>query len=131
MTKATIKKRSVCIKDHQKIHVGRRADSENLGFLPGDMVEKISPYLRPLYDALYDMMEARKVEELTAGFSVVVDSGIGSLTPSIDIKYLNNSDIELRQPIDSGQNCDKEHDDNAPSFHQCSRPCHQHARPSR
>lgn len=36
---------------------------ESLGFLPGDMVEKISPYLRPLYDALYDMMEARKVEE--------------------------------------------------------------------
>lgn len=38
---------------------------ENLGFLPGDMVEKVSPYLRPLYDALYDMMEAKKVEELT------------------------------------------------------------------
>ena len=31
---------------------------ENLGFLPGDMVEKILPYLRPLYDALYDMMDA-------------------------------------------------------------------------
>jgi len=38
---------------------------ENLGFLPGDMVEKVLPYLRPLYDALYDMMEAEKVEELT------------------------------------------------------------------
>jgi len=38
---------------------------ENLGFLPGDMVEKVLPYLRPLYDALYDMMEAGKVEELT------------------------------------------------------------------
>jgi len=38
---------------------------ENLGFLPGDMVEKVLPYLRPLYDALYDMMEADKVEELT------------------------------------------------------------------
>ena len=37
---------------------------ENLGFLPGDMVEKISPYLRPLYDALYDMMDTEKVEEL-------------------------------------------------------------------
>ncbi|MCA9406567.1 MAG: PhoH family protein [Candidatus Omnitrophica bacterium] len=38
---------------------------ESLGFLPGDMVEKVLPYLRPLYDALYDMMEAKKVEELT------------------------------------------------------------------
>jgi len=38
---------------------------ENLGFLPGDMVEKVLPYLRPLYDALYDMMEADKVEALT------------------------------------------------------------------
>ena len=38
---------------------------ENLGFLPGDMVEKVLPYLRPLYDALYDMMEAKKVEEYT------------------------------------------------------------------
>lgn len=38
---------------------------ENLGFLPGDMVEKVLPYLRPLYDALYDMMEADRVEELT------------------------------------------------------------------
>ncbi len=38
---------------------------ENLGFLPGDMIEKVLPYLRPLYDALYDMMEASKVEELT------------------------------------------------------------------
>jgi len=37
---------------------------ENLGFLPGDMIEKISPYLRPLYDALYDMMEGKKAEEL-------------------------------------------------------------------
>lgn len=35
---------------------------ENLGFLPGDMVEKVLPYLRPLYDALYDMMDASKVE---------------------------------------------------------------------
>ena len=38
---------------------------ENLGFLPGDMVEKVLPYLRPLYDALYDMIEAEKVEEYT------------------------------------------------------------------
>jgi len=35
---------------------------ESLGFLPGDMIEKISPYLRPLYDALYDMMDAERIE---------------------------------------------------------------------
>lgn len=35
---------------------------ERLGFLPGDMRDKIDPYLRPLYDALYDMMPAEKVE---------------------------------------------------------------------
>lgn len=38
---------------------------ENLGFLPGDMVEKVLPYLRPLYDALYDMIEPDKVEQFT------------------------------------------------------------------
>ena len=38
---------------------------ENLGYLPGDMVEKVLPYLRPLYDALYDMIEGEKVEALT------------------------------------------------------------------
>ncbi len=37
---------------------------ERLGFLPGDLYEKIHPYLRPLYDALYDMMEAEKVAAL-------------------------------------------------------------------
>src|SRR5947207_8837831 len=35
---------------------------ERLGFLPGTLQEKIDPYLRPLYDALYDMLEAEKVE---------------------------------------------------------------------
>ncbi len=35
---------------------------ERLGFLPGDMKEKVDPYLRPIYDALYDFMEARNVE---------------------------------------------------------------------
>lgn len=37
---------------------------EKLGFLPGDIQEKVNPYLRPLYDALYDMMEAEKVINL-------------------------------------------------------------------
>jgi phosphate starvation-inducible PhoH-like protein len=39
---------------------------ERLGFLPGDMKEKVDPYLRPLYDALYDMMPADKVERAIA-----------------------------------------------------------------
>ena len=34
---------------------------EKLGFLPGDLYEKVNPYLRPLYDALHDMMEMEKV----------------------------------------------------------------------
>jgi len=37
---------------------------EKLGFLPGTLQEKIDPYLRPLYDALYDMLEGDKVERL-------------------------------------------------------------------
>ena len=37
---------------------------EKLGFLPGDLQEKVNPYLRPLYDALYDMMEVERVERL-------------------------------------------------------------------
>jgi phosphate starvation-inducible PhoH-like protein len=37
---------------------------ERLGFLPGTLQEKVDPFLRPLYDALYDMMESEKVEKL-------------------------------------------------------------------
>ena len=37
---------------------------EKLGFLPGDLQEKVNPYLRPLYDALYDMMDVEKAERL-------------------------------------------------------------------
>ena len=36
---------------------------EKLGFLPGDLYEKVNPYLRPLYDALHDMMEMEKVAD--------------------------------------------------------------------
>jgi phosphate starvation-inducible protein PhoH and related proteins len=39
---------------------------ERLGFLPGDLVEKINPYLRPLYDALHDMLEADRTQSLVA-----------------------------------------------------------------
>jgi len=37
---------------------------ERLGFLPGDLAEKVNPYLRPLYDALHDMMDADKAQGL-------------------------------------------------------------------
>jgi phosphate starvation-inducible protein PhoH and related proteins len=37
---------------------------EKLGFLPGDLQEKVNPYLRPLYDALYDMMDVERAERL-------------------------------------------------------------------
>ena len=37
---------------------------ERLGFLPGDMQEKVNPYLRPLYDALYDMLDLDRVDRL-------------------------------------------------------------------
>lgn len=37
---------------------------EKLGFLPGDMAQKVDPYLRPLYDALYDMLGLERVEKL-------------------------------------------------------------------
>ena len=50
--------------DVERIILSRPAveAGERLGFLPGDMKEKVDPYLRPLYDALYDMMPAEKVE---------------------------------------------------------------------
>lgn len=45
---------------------------ERLGFLPGDMKEKVDPYLRPLYDALYDMMPAEKVERAIAAQAIEI-----------------------------------------------------------
>jgi len=45
---------------------------ERLGFLPGSLQEKIDPYLRPLYDALYDMLEAERVEKLVERASIEV-----------------------------------------------------------
>ena len=39
---------------------------ERLGFLPGDLQEKVNPYLRPLYDALYDMLTTEQVEKMIA-----------------------------------------------------------------
>ncbi|BCS87683.1 PhoH family protein [Pseudodesulfovibrio sediminis] len=47
---------------------------EKLGFLPGDLAEKINPYLRPLYDALHDMLDFSKVEDYQ-------ESGIIEIAP--------------------------------------------------
>ncbi len=47
---------------------------ENLGFLPGDMKEKIDPYLRPLYDALYDMIPGEKLQSY-------IENGIIEVAP--------------------------------------------------
>jgi len=47
---------------------------EKLGFLPGDIAEKVSPYLRPLYDALFDMMEIDKSSKL-------IERGIIEIAP--------------------------------------------------
>ena len=51
--------------EHDRIILSRPAveAGENLGFLPGDLREKVDPYLRPLYDALYDMLPADQVEK--------------------------------------------------------------------
>jgi len=45
---------------------------ERLGFLPGDMKEKVDPYLRPLYDALYDCLPAEQVERRIASGEIEV-----------------------------------------------------------
>ena len=47
---------------------------EKLGFLPGDMYEKVNPYLRPLYDALFDMIEAEKASKF-------IERGIIEIAP--------------------------------------------------
>ncbi len=63
-------------KEVKKIILTRPAveAGEKLGFLPGDMVEKINPYLRPLYDALHDMFDLKKVQEM-------IDSNIIEIAP--------------------------------------------------
>ncbi len=47
---------------------------EKLGFLPGDIMEKVNPYLRPLYDALHEMLDFRKVQEM-------LDTGVIEVAP--------------------------------------------------
>ena len=45
---------------------------ERLGFLPGDMKEKVDPYLRPLYDAIYDMLPTEQVERRIASGEIEI-----------------------------------------------------------
>ncbi len=47
---------------------------ENLGFLPGDIADKINPYLRPLYDALYSMLDVEKA-------ALLIEKGVIELAP--------------------------------------------------
>ncbi|MDD5246257.1 MAG: PhoH family protein [Candidatus Omnitrophica bacterium] len=72
---------------------------ESLGFLPGDIAEKISPYLRPLYDALYDMMDAERIEKY-------LETGIIEVAPLAYMRgrTLNDAFIIL----DEAQNCTAE-----------------------
>ncbi|MCX5713742.1 MAG: PhoH family protein, partial [Candidatus Omnitrophica bacterium] len=72
---------------------------ESLGFLPGDMYEKISPYLRPLYDALYDMMDAERIEKY-------LETGTIEVAPLAYMRgrTLNDAFIIL----DEAQNCTAE-----------------------
>lgn len=63
---------------------------EKLGFLPGDMAQKVDPYLRPLYDALYDMLGFERVEKM-------IDKGIIEVAPLAFMRgrTLNNAFIIL------------------------------------
>ena len=72
---------------------------ERLGFLPGDMLAKVDPYLRPLYDALYDMLDSEKL----AGF---MERGVIEVAPLAFMRgrTLNDSFIIL----DEAQNTSPE-----------------------
>jgi phosphate starvation-inducible PhoH-like protein len=72
---------------------------ENLGFLPGDLMAKVDPYLRPLYDALYDMLDTEAVERH-------VDRGAVEIAPLAFMRgrTLNSSFIIL----DEAQNTSPE-----------------------
>jgi len=61
----TLAVRALRNREVKRIILSRPAveSGENLGFLPGDLREKLDPYLQPLYDALLDMMPARKLKE--------------------------------------------------------------------
>ncbi|KRN51288.1 MULTISPECIES: PhoH family protein [Kandleria] len=68
---------------------------ESLGFLPGDLKEKIDPYLRPLYDALYDMLGAEQTERL-------IEKGVIEIAP---LAYMRGRTLEDAYVIlDEAQN---------------------------
>lgn len=69
---------------------------ESLGFLPGDMQEKLAPYLRPLYDALSDRLGGKKLKSLIADGSIEI-APIAYMRG----RTLNNAFIV----IDEAQNC--------------------------
>ncbi len=68
---------------------------ESLGYLPGDFREKVSPYLRPLYDALFDMMPIEKVKRL-------IDEEIIEVAPLAYMRGRTLSDAFII--LDEGQN---------------------------
>ena len=68
---------------------------ENLGFLPGDLKEKVDPYLRPLYDALYDMLGVEQTEKL-------MEKGVIEIAP---LAYMRGRTLEDAYVIlDEAQN---------------------------
>ncbi len=69
---------------------------ESIGFLPGDMEEKLAPYLRPLYDALQDRMSAKQVKAMIAEGQIEIAS-VGFMRG----RTLNNAFIV----VDEAQNC--------------------------
>ncbi len=70
---------------------------EKLGFLPGNMYEKVNPYLRPLYDALYDMMDFERASKL-------VEKGVIEVAPLAFMRgrTLNDSFIILDEAQNTG-----------------------------
>ncbi len=72
---------------------------EKLGFLPGDVYEKVNPYLRPLYDALFDMMEADRA-------SLLIDKGIIEIAPLAFMRGRTLNDAFLI--LDEAQNTTSE-----------------------
>ena len=60
--------------DVQKIVLTRPAveAGENLGFLPGDLIQKINPYLRPLYDALFELQPSEKIDRMMEKGSIEI-----------------------------------------------------------
>src|SRR5439155_286434 len=65
---------SLCRREVSRIILARPAveAGEKLGYLPGDMIAKGNPYLRPLYDALYDMMDLERANRLIEGCEIEI-----------------------------------------------------------